>query len=269
MDLDLRGRACVVTGASAGIGLASTRVLCAEGARILMVARDAGRLEAAAAGCGPAAEAGRGRVEHLAADVTDPAAAQRCVGSCLEHFGRIDVLVNNAGTTFLRRLDELSDEEWQGQWELNVMAPLRLMRHAAPLMAEQGYGRIVNVSSSAGKRPGLANAAYSVTKSAELSLSRVWADAYASRGVLVNALAPGPVGSALWMGDGGLAEQSAARDGVSAEAAVQEMRARIPVGRLGTEEEVAGVIAFLCSDRASFVAGSAWSVDGGYVPHFT
>jgi len=269
MDLGVDSRACLVTGASAGIGLASTRVLCAEGAQVLMVARDADRLAAAAAGCLPVAEAGGGRVEHLAADVTDPAAAPRCVGSCVERFGRIDVLVNNAGSTALRGLEELSDEEWQRQWELNVMAPLRFMRETAPLMAEQGHGRIVNVSSSAGKRPGLANAAYSVTKSAELSLSRVWADAYASRGVLVNAVAPGPVSSPLWMGDGGLAAQSAAREGVSAQAAVEGMRARIPVGRLGTEEEVADVIAFLCSDRASFVAGSAWSVDGGYVPQFT
>lgn len=202
-------------------------------------------------------------------DVTDPAAAGVCVRSCVERFGRIDVLVNNAGTTALRGLEELSEEEWQGQWELNVMVPLRLMREAAPLMAERGHGRIVNVSSSAGKRPGLANAAYSVTKSAELSLSRVVADAYPSRGVLVNAVAPGPVASPLWIGAGGLAEQSAARQGLSPEAAVAQMGARIPGGRLGSVEEVADAIAFLCSDRASFVAGAAWSVDGGYVPQFT
>ena len=105
--------------------------------------------------------------------------------------GGIDVLVNNAGTSFARGLDELTDEDWQGQWELHVMAPMRLMRAAAPRMAQRGGGRIVNVCSSAGKRPSLTNAAYSVTKAAQLSLSRVFADSYAADNVLVNAVAPG------------------------------------------------------------------------------
>jgi 3-oxoacyl-[acyl-carrier protein] reductase len=140
------------------------------------------------------------------------------------------------------------------------------MRAAAPRMAERGWGRVVNVCSSSGKRPSSSNAAYSVAKAAQLSLSRAFADAYAGRGVLVNAVAPGPVASPLWTGPGGLAEQAAERKGTSRDEALAEAGSKIPLGRFGTEDEVAAVIAFLCSERASDVAGAAWSVDGGTVP---
>ena len=268
MDLSLRASACVVTGASGGIGLATARLLCAEGAHVLLVARRPGPLDEALDECRRAGADSGARVDRLAADVGDPHAARAIVERCEERFGGIDVLVNNAGTTSTRPLEDLRDEEWHAQWELNVMAPLRLMREAAPRMTPRGAGRIVNVASSSGKRPGLNNAAYSVTKSAQLSLSRVFADAWAPRGVLVNAVAPGPVGTSLWTGPGGLAEQAAARAGGSAREAVEAMARRVPVGRLGSEEEIAIGIALLCSPAASFVAGAAWSVDGGYVPQF-
>ena len=268
MDLRLRASACVVTGASAGIGLATARLLCTEGAHVLLVARRPRPLAAAVDECRRAGADSGARVDRLAADVSDPQAAQAIVERCEKRFGGIDVLVNNAGATSTRPLEDLRDEEWHAQWELNVMASLRLMRQAAPRMVHRGAGRIVNVASSSGKRPGLNNAAYSVTKSAQLSLSRVFADAWAPRGVLVNAVAPGPVGTSLWTGPGGLAEQAAARAGGSPREAVEAMARRVPVGRLGSEDEIAIVIALLCSPAASFVAGAAWSVDGGYVPQF-
>jgi NAD(P)-dependent dehydrogenase (short-subunit alcohol dehydrogenase family) len=262
MEMGLEGKLCVVTGASSGIGLATARRLCAEGADVLLVGRDAKRLEAAARSC----DHGAGRAEFLAADVTDADADERIVATCAEQMGGIDVLVNNAGTSFARPLEDLSDDDWDSQWQLHVMAPMRLMRAAAPRMAAAGGGRIVNVCSSAGKRPSLTNAAYSVTKAAQLSLSRVFADAYAPRNVLVNAVAPGPVSTPLWMAEGGLAEQAALAAGMSASEAIAAQEAKVPLGRFATPDEIADVIVFLCSAKASTVTGAAWSADGGAVP---
>src|SRR5215210_409902 len=238
MDLGIEGRTAVVTGASRGIGAATAGLLEAEGARVVAVSRGAG------------------------IDVTAPDAADRIAA---EAGAPVDILVNNAGTSYAKALDALTDEDWNGQWELHVLASMRLMRAFAPGMAERSWGRIVNVASSAGKRPSLTNAAYSVTKAAQLSLSRVFADTYAARGVLVNAVAPGAVASSLWMAEGGLADQTAAARGLTREQALDSQAGKAPVGRFATEQEIASVVAFLCSERASMVAGAAWSVDGGLV----
>jgi 3-oxoacyl-[acyl-carrier protein] reductase len=255
VDLGISGRAAVVTGASRGIGLAAARALAEEGARVLLVSRsEPDELPAGAA--------------SFSADVTSDGAAEAIVEECTRHFGQLDILVNNAGTSRARGLDELTDDEWDEQWRLHVMASMRLMRVAAPAMASRGWGRIVNVGSSSGKRPSLSNAAYTVTKAAQHALSRVFADTYASEGVLVNAVAPGPVESPLWMAPGGLADQAAERSGVSRDEALESARSKIPLGRFGTPEEIGAVIAFLCSEQASNVTGSTWSADGGAVPLF-
>jgi 3-oxoacyl-[acyl-carrier protein] reductase len=261
MDLGLKGSACIVTGASRGIGLATARGLCAEGAHVLLTARNEDDLDRAARECGAAG----GRAETLALDVTAPDAGERLVAAAEETFDCLDVVVNNAGTSHARPLTELEDDDWQAQWELHVMAPLRLMRAAAPRMAARGVGAMVNVASSAGKRPSLTNAAYAVTKAAQLSLSRVFADTYAADGVRVNAVAPGPVASPLWTHPGGLADQVAAAQGIDRERALEAQRAKVPIGRFGSPEEIAAVIVFLCSAQASNVTGAAWSVDGGTV----
>ena len=245
MDLGLDGRVCVVTGGTRGIGAAVTRGLRAEGARVLTVARGGADLDL---------------------DVTDPGAPEAIRRECEARLGPADVLVNNAGTSEVKALDSLTDADWQRQWELNVMAPMRLMLALAPGMAERGGGRIVNVCSSSGKRPSQSNAAYSVSKAAQLSLSRTFADAYAGQGVLVNAVAPGPVSTGLWNDEGGLADQAAAAKGISREELLEARAADIPLGRFGTEDEIAAVVVVLCSSLASNVAGAAWSVDGGSVP---
>ncbi|HEV7749931.1 MAG TPA: SDR family oxidoreductase [Baekduia sp.] len=257
MDLGLRDRVCVVTGASQGIGLAISARLAGEGAKVLMVARGEGRLQAAAEPLG---------AEWLAADVTDPDCTQRIVATAVEQLGGLDVLVNNAGTSARVPLERLTDDDFRDQFELNVMASIGLMRLAAAHMAQRGWGRIVNVASSSGKRPSASNAAYSVAKAAQLSASRVYADAYAARGVLVNAITPGPVETPLWMAEGGLADQAAELAGTTREEALDAARGKLPIGRFGTPEEIADVAVFLCSDRSGFVTGAAWSVDGGTVP---
>lgn len=252
----------MVTGASGGIGRATALSLAREGASVLLVGRRGGKLGELAREC----ERAGGKGEPLALDVTGVDAGERVAQACLQRFGRIDALVNGAGTSAVRSFEELTDQEWQGQWELHVMAPMRLMRAMAPEMARRGWGRIVNVCSSSGKRPSGTNMAYSVTKAAELSLSRAFADVYAGRGVLVNAVAPGPVAGELWLSPGGLADQQAGARGVTREEVLESTASRVPIGRLATEEEIAAVIVFLCSEPASNVAGAAWSVDGGTVP---
>jgi 3-oxoacyl-[acyl-carrier protein] reductase len=243
MNLGLEGRVCVVTGGTRGIGAATARMLSQEGARVLTVARHGGDIEL---------------------DVTAADAGKRVLQACPEPPW---ALVNNAGMSKARALEDLTDADWQEQWELHVMAPMRLMRAVAPAMADAGGGRVVNVSSSSGRRPsGRLDAAYSVTKAAELSLSRVFADTFAARGVLVNAVTPGAVDGELWNAEGGLADQIAARTGATRDEVLAATRASPPLGRMGTDDEVAAVITFLCSERASNVTGAAWAVDGGSVP---
>jgi 3-oxoacyl-[acyl-carrier protein] reductase len=266
MDLGIAGRGCVVTGASRGIGRAVAALLCAEGAVVLLVGRDEGRLASAVAEAERAGAAAGGCAEGLILDVTDEGSGERMLAAAAERFGSLDVLVNNAGSASWRDLDDVPDEDWRAQYEVNVMAPLRAMRAAAPPMAERGWGRIVNVCSTAGKRPSAAMPEYSVAKAAELSLSRLFADRYAKSGVLVNAICPGPTESEMWMAPGGLADQSRELSGAaSREEAIAAAGAKRPIGRLATPEEIAAAIAFLCSERASYVAGAAWSVDGGTV----
>jgi 3-oxoacyl-[acyl-carrier protein] reductase len=262
VDLGLADKTCAVTGASRGIGREVARMLCAEGADVLLVARRATDLGEAVSDL----RAGPGHAEPLALDVTGPDAGERIVSTCEERFGKLDVIVNNAGHASRRGLAEVPDEDWYAAWELNVMAPLRLMRAAIPAMARRGWGRVVNLSSSSGKRPSASSPEYSVAKAAELSLSRLFADAHARDGVLVNAVCPGPTRSELWMAEGGLLDQERERGGhASREEALAAAGAGRPIGRLAEVTEIAAAILFLCSERASYVAGSAWSVDGGTV----
>ncbi len=253
MQLGLEERVCVVTGSTEGIGEACARMLAEEGARVVT----SGRRES-----GP----GVGESLHVALDLSVPSAPGELVDAAEQAFGRVDCLVNNVGVAYQRSFDELTDEDWASMWELNVMSYVRAIKAVLPGMRERGAGRIVNVSSTAGKRPSTGMPNYSVTKAAVLSLSRLVADVYAKDGILCNAVAPGPTASPAWLAAGGLADQSAERTGKSREEILEGVGKGRPLGRLAEPEEIAAVIVFLCSDRASYVTGSAWSADGGTVP---
>ena len=199
-------------------------------------------------------------------DLAKPDGPGALVAAAESSFGRVDCLVNNVGYAVQRSFDELTDADWESMWQLNVMSYVRGIQAAIPGMRERGYGRIVNVSSTAGKRPSTGMPDYSVMKAAVLSLSRLVADVYAKEGILCNAVCPGPTLSPAWVGPGGLAEQVAGRTGKAKEQVLEDVGRGRPLGRMAEPAEIAAVVAFLCSDRASYVTGAAWSADGGTVP---
>jgi 3-oxoacyl-[acyl-carrier protein] reductase len=258
MDLGLRDRVCLVTGSTSGIGLETARLLVGEGARVVVTGRDQGRVERA--------EREVGATLGVACDLSKPDAPAELVANATETLGGVDCLVNNVGEAYQTTFEELSDEQWDDMWQLNVMSYVRCIRAVLPAMRAAGRGVIVNVSSTAGKRPSTGMPNYSVTKAAVLSLSRLVADLYAKEGIRCNAVAPGPTATDAWLGDGGLADQQAARSSKTRLQVLETVGAGRPLGRLAEPEEIASVIAFLCSDRASYVTGSAWSADGGTVP---
>ena len=237
-----------MTGSTGGIGRATAALLAAEGASVIT--------------CGRGEAPSVGEAKHVVADLSQPEAPERVVAEA----GQLDVLVNNVGYAEQRDFLAVTDEQWDAVWQLNVMSYVRAIRAVVPGMRERGSGVIVNVSSTAGKRPSTAMPDYSVTKAAVLSLSRLVADLYAGDGIRCNAIAPGPTATDAWLGDGGLADQQGGRSGKSREEVLEAVGKGRPLGRLAEPEEIAAVIAFLLSPRASYVTGAAWSADGGTVP---
>jgi 3-oxoacyl-[acyl-carrier protein] reductase len=253
VELGLEDRVCVVTGSTEGIGRATARILAEEGAKVVT--------------CGRSEQAPEvGEALHTSRDLSLAESPGELVAEVEGKVGAVEILVNNVGFAEIRAFDELTEENWEQVWQLNVMSYVRAIQAVLPAMRSRGFGRIVNVSSTAGKRPSTGMPDYSVTKAAVLSLSRLVADVYAKDGILCNAVTPGPTASGAWLEDGGLADQTARRSGKSREEVLAHVRKGRPLGRLADPEEIASVIVFLCSDRANFVTGAAWSVDGGTVP---
>src|SRR4051794_16214237 len=240
MDLGLADNVCLITGSTGGIGLETAKLPRAEGGRGVTTGRRGG--------------GGGG-------DLSQPGGPERVVRETVGQHGRLDVLVNNVGYSEIRKLEDVTDEIWQASFELNLLSAVRATRAALPGMRELGAGTIVNVSSTAAKRPSTGMPDYSVTKAAMLSLSRLVADLYAKDGIRCNAVTPGPTATDAWLGEGGLADQQGDREEVLA-----KVGAGRPLGRLASPEEIAAVVVFLLSDRASYVTGAAWSADGGTVP---
>jgi 3-oxoacyl-[acyl-carrier protein] reductase len=253
VDLGLRDTVCVVTGSTGGIGLETAKLLAAEGARVVTTGRSGNAPDV-------------GEALHVNADLAAAGEPERLIDEAEARLGRVDVLVNNVGVAYQRTFEEVTDAQWDELWHLNVMSYVRAIRAVLPGMKARQAGAIVNVSSTAGKRPSASMPDYSVTKAAVLSLSRLVADVYAKEGIRCNAVTPGPTATEAWLGEGGFADQQAARTGKSRDEVLASVGGGRPLGRLAEPEEIASVIVFLCSERSSYVTGAAWSADGGTVP---
>lgn len=247
MELGLENRVVLVTGGSAGIGLAVAKAMIENGAVVATVSR----------GGAP----GVGEALHVAADLGEAGEPERAVAETETELGRVDVLVNNVGLAVIRRIEEVTDGDWDLSLRLNLLSAVRATTAALPGMLERGGGSIVNVASTAGRRPSRSLSDYSVTKAALLAYSRQIADRYAADGIRCNAVIPGATLTPSWTAPGGLAEQQGDPEAVLAKAAAAR-----PLGRFATPEEIAATIVFLASDAASYVTGAEWSVSGGAVP---
>ena len=258
MNFGLRDLVCLVTGSTSGIGLETARMLAAEGALTIVCGRDPDRVEQAKHDAGAAL--------GVAVDLSGPEGPAMLAAEVRSAVGDVQCLVNNVGIAYQAQFDELSDGQWEEMWQLNVMSYIRCIREVLPAMRAARAGTIVNVGSTAAKRPSTGMPNYSVTKAAVLSVSRLVADLYAKEGVRCNAVAPGPTATDAWLAEGGLADQQAARTYKTREEVIRTVGAGRPLGRLAEAPEIAAVIVFLCSDLASYVTGAAWSADGGTVP---
>lgn len=259
MKLGMEGRVALVTGGSKGIGQAIARALAEEGARVAIAARGAEALRKAAAALREF------DVLALPADATNQEAASSAVARTAEAFGGLDILVNNAGGAGkFGGFSDLTDDDWRNAFELNVLSLVHFVRAAEPHLRRSKSGRIVNISSIVGLQPGSFNPHYAATKAATLNLGKFLAGHFAKDGVLVNTVCPGPVHSESWEAN---VRRLALERGAGFDDAWQQVEreesAKIPLGRVGEGEDVAGLVVFLASERARWITGSCFHVNGG------
>jgi NAD(P)-dependent dehydrogenase (short-subunit alcohol dehydrogenase family) len=252
MDLGLKGKVAIVTGGTQGIGRATALTLAREGAAVAIAARGQERLDRTAAEI----RAAGGRVAAIKADVSQAADCERVVAETVKAFGRLDILINNAGTSATGEFAAASDAVWQADFDLKLFAAIRLARLAIPHMKRQGGGRIVNLTNIGAKQPRARSMPTTVTRAAGLAFTKALSKELAPDNILVNTVCIGLVRA-------GQHEARAARQGVDLEQLYAAMGKDIPLGRVGRAEEVANVIAFLASDAASFVSGTSVNLDGG------
>ncbi|HEV2803093.1 MAG TPA: glucose 1-dehydrogenase [Pyrinomonadaceae bacterium] len=251
MDVELKDKTALVTGASSGIGRATALKFAAAGARLALVGRDAEALEAVAK---EIARGGSGEPHTIAADVTNEREAERAVASCVERFGALDVLVNAAGGLTNGTIETTTLESWDAMLDVNLRAVFHLMQLAVPHL-ETRKGNIVNVSSVTGLRAFPGVLAYCVSKAGVDQLTRCAALELATKGIRVNAVNPGVVRTQVHR-RGGMAEDAYANF-------LEHSRTTHPLGRTGEAEEIADLILFLASARAAWITGATYSIDGG------
>jgi NAD(P)-dependent dehydrogenase (short-subunit alcohol dehydrogenase family) len=252
VELGLEGKVAIVTGVSRGIGYSTASRLLEEGARVVGVSRTA-------------PERDLDGLRHVCADVLDPATPGLVNDVALSEFGKVDVLVNNAGAGWLRAgYEDVLEEQWREAWELLFLSIVRLTTAVLPALLEAGGGAIVNVSSRNARVPIAGVPDYSAAKAALNNYSKGLAGQYAARGIRVVTVSPGPTATPLWLGPNGAAAQQAAREGTDSESIVRSVEARMPHGRFVTSEEVADLIVFLASARATSVSGVDILIDAGF-----
>jgi 3-oxoacyl-[acyl-carrier protein] reductase len=256
MDLGLRGKVAIVGGASQGIGFAIARLLAAEGADVAMVARKAEPLAAAVA---QVVGQNGGRAFAVPADIRSAADCERIIASACDHFGRLDILVNNDGAPPLGLLAEFDDAAWQRAIEQNLMSVVRLSRHAMPHLRAAGGGRIVNITALSVLQP-ISRFGLSVaTWAGVIGYAKTLSLEVAAEAITVNTICPGRIATERLDKVYGSGAGAAPLD----DKALADMAKSIPLGRLGTPDEIAGLVAFLASPWGAYITGATFHVDGG------
>lgn len=252
MDLGLNGKVALITGGSEGLGRAIAQVLAAEGAHVVIVARREELLEEVAVGI----RSRGGSAFAIPGDVTIPADIDRFVADAVDRFGRLDVVINNAGTSHAQPFEKASDDLWHLDLDLKLFAAIRVSRAALPHLRKQSGGRIINITTVGGKQPGASSLPTSVSRAAGQALTKALSKEFAGEGILVNTVAVGTFKS-------GQQDRAAALQNRTPDEHYRTIGKNVPLGRVGEAHEIAKVVAFLASEAASYVTGTSINVDGG------
>ncbi len=263
MELGLTDKVAIVTGGSEGIGKAAAQRMAEEGARVVIVARGQEKLDEAALDIRTATE---GMVLPLSADVSHPDSAERVVQTALDNFGRVDILVNNAGVSLAKPFEDVTDDEWEYDFDLKVWGAIRLIRRSIPEMRKVGGGRIINVTNLAGRTPGPSSMPTSISRATGIAITKGLSKDLAPDNILVNTVCIGIVKSGQHTRRYDRLKENnpdLTLDEFYAQTAVAR---GVPLGRIAETEEAGDVIAFLASERASYLTGIAINIDGGTSP---